>query len=126
MPLLDVTEILTDPLFAEKVTVERRAITMGDNGRQVFTTTTFNPIAVVTSAATQDLERTAVGEWRGHQISVITKFRLRGPSPGFQPDVVVWNGDPHVVIQIDDYTHYGPGFVEAICESMSGTDQPPV
>lgn len=126
MPTLDVTEVLTDPLFAETLTVQRRSITMLDNGRQQLNTTTFNPIGVVTSEASADLVRRDAGEYRPHQIRVHTKFRLRGPSPDYQPDVVVWNGDPHVIVQLHDYSHFGAGYISALCESMSGTDQPPV
>jgi galactose-6-phosphate isomerase len=57
-------------------------------------------------------------------IVVHTTFRLRGPTRGFQPDVVIWNGNRYVVRDIRDWTQFGVGYIRAECESMSHLDHP--
>jgi hypothetical protein len=55
----------------------------------------------------------------------VTKFRLQGPSLGFQPDTVIWRGNEFIVRAIDDYSAYGAGFVQALASSVEVLDRPP-
>lgn len=131
MPLLDVSEVLSDPLFTEPMNVYRRTETVGSNGRTVITRTRVRPVptgvimpkdSVIGGNA---IQRNPDEQHRGSALLIYTQFRLRGPSPGFQPDVVVWNGDDYVVTLVNDYSHYGAGYIQVELSSMTSVDNPP-
>lgn len=123
MPLLDVSEVLTDPDIATTFDVRRRAETVGTNGRSATSDTLFrNVVGVVTAIGPSDLERADGYQVTPRRISVVTKFRLRGEVTGFQPDVVVWRGSNYLVKAVDPYPQFGNGFVQAECSSMDKTD----
>lgn len=84
---------------------------------------------VVCMAGPDDLERLDDQDRMQRTISVVTKFRLRGPSrdgdTDWKPDVVVWDGTQYEVKVIDPYVRYGSGFVQALCASTAAIDLPP-
>lgn len=134
MPLLDVSELMTDPDFAQRVSVQRRLETVGANGRPTFTTATFKNVVVViypvdTAIGGNALERTDAASYRGAALEIVTKFQLRGPAQvagtNYQPDIVVYNGDPYIVSVMNDFAKFGPGFVRAELNAMSSVDAPP-
>lgn len=139
MPLLDVSELMSDPLFVETFDVIRRQETVDDKGRVVIVPELFE--GVVGSVQPKD---TAIGgniitqgedaSLRGANFNVYTSFRLRSvskdvaPAPDgtrFLPDVIVWNGDHLLVALINDYSHYGAGFIHAECASIDAVDYAP-
>jgi len=125
MANLNVSSALLDPYFATRVTVNRRAEAIDPNsGLSVITSTpNKNVPCVITSAGPNDLERLDDNQRMGRNLVVVTKFRLRGPSPGFQPDTITFNGDTYVVKTVDPYSQYGQGFIQAIVGSMDLVDQ---
>lgn len=126
MALLDVSEVLTDPDFCDTFPVKRRSEVMGNNGRMSVDTKDMEGVGVVCVASPSDLRRLPEDQRTGRAISVVTQFRLRASAPDYQPDLVGWQGDFYVVSDIQPYTHFGAGFVQAICTSMSAQDQAPV
>ena len=122
---LDVSEILVDPMLTDTFTVNRRTETISSKGRSVTTPTVIeNVVGVVCAAHGNDLKRLDDSQLMGRHISIVTKFRLIGPAPGFQADTIIWKGDTFVVQSLDPYPQYGEGFVQAIAGSMDMTDQP--
>lgn len=113
MPLLDVSEVLTDPDFADTFTVYRQAVTVGNDGRAVLTETTSSAVGVVTPDMWSTLQRAPEGSNVSETITVITQFRLTSSVDGSDADEIVWNGKRYVVIAVGDCSRYGPGFVEA-------------
>lgn len=125
MPYIDISAALLSPAMADRFTVMRRTETINDHGRAVIVPTPHaNVIGVVTASSKNDLERLDDNQRMGRHLTVVTKFRLRGPSPGFQPDIIVWNGDSYVVELMDPYPQFGQGFVQAIVGSMDHVDLP--
>lgn len=123
MPLLDVSDVLTDPDFADTFTVYREAVTVGDNGRPTRTETTFSAVGVVTPDMWSTLQRAPEGSNVSEIITVITQFRLTSSVDGSDADEIVWNGKRYVVIAVGDCTRYGAGFVEASA-SLKGMSPP--
>lgn len=126
MALLDVSELLTDPDFADEFPVKRRSQVTGNNGRVSIDEKDLEGVGVICAASPSDLRRLPEDQRTDRAISVVTQFRLRASAPDYQPDLVGWQGDFYVVSDIQPYTHFGSGFVQAICTSMSAQDQPPV
>lgn len=112
-PLLDVSDVLLDPDFADTFTVYRQAEVIGDNGRSVRTESVFSAIGVITPDRQATLQRQAEGSNVSETMTVITQFRLTASTDGYDADEVVWNGKRYVVIAVGDCSRYGAGFVEA-------------
>jgi hypothetical protein len=131
VPLLDVSDLLLDPDFSEELTIQRRADTVGDNGRTSKGSIQIvpRPYGVVLPKDTwiggNELERQPEGQFRGAALTVHSQFRFRSTAQGFQPDILIWNGDPYVCTLVNNYSHYGQGFTEAEFTSISTNDEPP-
>ncbi len=116
MPLLDVSEVLTDPDFADTIKVYRQAVTISDTGRSIRSESIFKTIAVVTPDQWSTLQRQAEGSNVSETITIITQFRLIPSMDGYDADEIVWNGKRYVVTAVGDCSRYGAGFVEASAE----------
>jgi hypothetical protein len=125
MPLIDTSELLTDPDFVETVQVIRRAETISDQGRVSTQNVSYDVIASVQPQTDQPMIRGPDQQNLPQLIQVISQWRLRGIAPGYQPDLVVWNGTTFVVNKVFNWSHFGLGFVMAECSSMDHLDQPP-
>lgn len=127
MPHLDVTEILSCPDLADRFDVRRRTETVNDFGESIKGSEVLrNKIGVITSAGANDLQRLPEDQRMGRIMSLITRFPLRGPAPGFQPDEILWTGSTYVVVWVDPYTRYGRGFVQTLICSKDSVDPAPV
>lgn len=123
MALLDVSNILLDPDFTDVFAVKRREEKIDNYGRVTTNDLILGGIVgVITSSSPNDLDRKTDYEAATRNISVVCRFRLRGETNGYQPDVVVWHGNNYVVRQIDVYPQFGSGFIQATCESMDRQD----
>lgn len=129
MPQLDVSDVLLDPAIADVFDVTRRVQALTAKGRTTTSPSVFKNVrGVVTAAHGNDLERLDDSQRMGRNMSVVTKFALRGPAQvtgtKFQPDLVIWAGDTYVVKAVDPYERYGRGFVQAIIGSIDIIDAP--
>jgi hypothetical protein len=119
MPLLDVTEVLTDPDFVSRG-LKRivSAETVGDNGRSTYveTQTLFN--GVVTNAQGDILARMAGAAFVKGSITIHTKQTLNVATDGADADIVEWQGKRYTVVDVQDYGHFGRGFWAASCEPI--------
>jgi galactose-6-phosphate isomerase len=113
--LLDVTEVLTDPLFIDTgLQRVRLAETIGSDGIAVHTptTTTFSGSVQPTGDQAKRLED---GTWHASAIEVWTKTELISGEVSVTADQVVWKGAAYTVMKVLDWD-YGQGFRRAMCE----------
>lgn len=119
MPLLDVSFVLDDPLFADTIDIDRKTVTIGQNGRSQVTVQTFADVSAVVTQGTGDtLKLLPEGASVNGTIMVHTRFDLRTAADGVEPDEVVYpagSGKRHIVTITSDYSRYGAGFVKAVC-----------
>lgn len=119
MPLLDVSDVLTDPDFCDRTLVcERNTSSTDSTGRGVITTQIVPFSGVVTSDKGELLQRGAVGEHATDSMLVITRFQLRDAGMAATADVVQWDDRRWTVTKVNSYSKYGVGFVEATCEML--------
>ena len=119
MPFLDCSDVLLDPDFCDRTLVCERITISTDNTGRGVPSTEFKPFSgVVTSDKGELLQRGVVGEHATDNISVITRFKLRDAGPGADADIVQWNGKRYTVTKVNDYSTYGVGFTENICEMI--------
>jgi galactose-6-phosphate isomerase len=117
MPFLDTSDVLTDPDFCDITLVcERTAVVAGTNGLGVPTRQDFPFSGVVTSDAGKILRRDPEGEHATGSILICSRFVLVDQFTGFTADKVRWNGKRYTVSKVFDYSTYGVGFTEAICD----------
>ncbi len=118
MPTLDVTNVLLDPLFVERLTCIRTAETVNEYGENEQTGTEKSFFGVVTTMDGEWLQREEDAGRSGEVILVHTKFTLLGLRNGGQPDTVLWQGRPYTVKRIYDWSRFGRGFVAAELEAQ--------
>lgn len=119
MPLLDCSDVLLDPDFCDTTLVCQRNVQgVDDSGRGYVKSSNTRFAGVVTSDKGELLQRGAVGEHATDNISVITRFKLRNAGIGADADIVQWNGKRYTVTKVNDYSTYGLGFIEAVCEMI--------
>lgn len=133
MPNLDVSDLLLDPDFAEELTIFRRAMTVGSNGRSTLASVEVEPkpwgvvLPVDTAVGGNSMTRSSDAQYRGSAWVIYTQHRLQGPSddPDRYPDVVMIEGDPYVVTIVNAYSKFGAGFMKAEVSSMAAIDNAP-
>ncbi len=119
MAQLDVTEVLSDPDFADDTLVcERASVTTDTLGRDSATLTLLPFTGVVTSDAGALLKRMAMGERIEDSITIHTTFLLTAGDATRQltADTVRWKGKRWTVSAVNDYSHFGAGFVGVTCD----------
>lgn len=118
MPGIDVTELLTDPTFAERFTVIR-ATKVVAFGRTKLGVERFPGITgVVQPAGGIDLQRLPEGSNLSGAIVIWTKYILTNGelSEDLTADQIEWNGHLYTVMNVKDWSQYGAGFINAVCQ----------
>jgi len=129
MPLADFSVIWSTPEISDRFLVIRREDTIDQNGRsQPLVVARYQAIGVVTIASANDLRRVPEQEVQNKTISISTPFQIQGARFGQQPDLIHWHGEDYVVIDIQDYGGFGPGFYNALAQRLDAnppSDAPP-
>lgn len=115
MASIDVSDLMSDPDFADVLSVERNTLAVSQFGRGITTIQTYPFMGVVQAPNADVLQQLPDEERVRGSIQVYTTFRLYSVTDSTSPDVVVWKGRHYVVQQIDDWTNWGAGHVSALC-----------
>lgn len=119
MPLLDVTDILSDPDFVDLTPVCIRQDQVAAPGGRVTNVQTSTPFTgVFTMDRGSILNRMAEGSYVSGSILVYTPFQLRMSGASVDADLIDWHGERYTVVNRGDYTAYGSGFVWAVGEPV--------
>lgn len=117
MALLDVTDVLLDPDFMDLgIICCRQDQVVGDDGRASNTETQTPFAGVVTSDSGDILQRIAEGSRIVGSITIHTIFSLQDGGAGRDADEVIWSGTRYTVSNVNNYSHFGRGFVAATCD----------
>lgn len=124
MPDLDVSDVLSDPLFADTVTVARSTVTVDPNtGRTDENKASRAISAVVTSDRGRNLQRNPDAAASEGSILIHSAFTFtEGGQVGattYDADIVTWQGRDWTVVTVDDYSRYGAGFTCATCRLLT-------
>ena len=116
----------------ESFIVARRQETVDSFGRSQITVTRIPASGSITPSDGNMLDRDENYQTQGNTVTVITAFKLRGPSKdslshNYQPDIIEWKGGRYIVETLNDWsgTGWGGGMVEAECKSTDIMDLPP-
>jgi hypothetical protein len=123
MPQLDVSEIFLDPDFVDSTLVCYRQLQVPDDDNFVANAQQTIPFAgIVTVDRSMQAKRMAAGQNINGAILIVTQFQLTEGKPGYDADIVTYQGARYRVTLIDPYTAYGAGLVQAHCELMDYVD----
>ena len=119
MALLDVSEVLLDPDFMDTgLACQRQVLVVGNDGRTTSTQTNIAFAGVVTSDKGDILERLAGAERKKGSITIHTIFPLTAGDGDTTADIVTWRGKTYTVSNVNDYAHFGRGFICATCDLL--------
>jgi galactose-6-phosphate isomerase len=115
MALIDVSDLLLDPDFADSFTIVRLAETVGDDGRAVRTETRETVMGVVQPYGSTTQITPDAAQVMG-PIEIHTQAQLRGATAFSAADQVEWNGHRYSVRVVNDWSRFGAGFYHAVCD----------
>lgn len=116
---LDVTEVLDNPDLVEfqNLSYVRNPVVTGEDGIGAIVGATPAPFfGVITNLDGDRLVRSGVGEHQEGSITVHTRTALIDGEDDKTADIVVWKGTRYTVRRVNDYSHFGPGFIAAECD----------
>lgn len=115
MALLDVSEVISDPLFTTTVTLVRTEEFVNDLGEATWRDAETRDVSAVVTADTKTIERLPDALRRAG--TILVRFLVKDfdayQARGY--DAVVWRGRRFVVKDAADYSHFGAGFVRMVC-----------
>lgn len=127
MPLLDVSDILSDPDFADtSLYCHRNKQVTDDDGFSINIPEEIRFYGVVTVDRSLEARRMEAGQTIGGAILIVTSLRLTQGAEGHDADVVIYQGRRYRVTFVDPYTAYGAGFIQAHCELVDFNGGQPV
>lgn len=123
--------MLSDPQFTDRFAVVQRIQSVNNFGEvSTQNTTTHNVLGVVTPAKPADLRRRDDMQYGQRNIVIFTKALLNTaamqlntvPPTQRQPDLLLWNGDTFMLVQVLPWNRYGPGWVRVVATSVDRID----
>lgn len=120
MARIDVSDLLVDPDFIDRLILIKRASTINEYGEHVISETTCNIRASVQGMRTEDIERLPEGARLHDMITVYYRGELYPERLNGYADVVVWQGKRYQVVTVDEnFINFGAGFTRALCKMES-------
>lgn len=116
MAELDVSEVITDPLFTSTATLIKTGETYDEYGNPVWGDLETADVDAVVTSDMKTIERVPDALRRTGMILV--RFMVESAPENFQGvgyDAVQWRGRRYVVKDCADYSQFGQGFFRMIC-----------
>ena len=122
MALLDVSEVISDPLFTSPVTLISRDEFVDENGQSVWCDGAEYDVKAVVTSDMKTLER--IPEEIRRVGSIVVRFLIKD-APCFKAhahDCIEWRGIRFSINDAADYSQFGRGFIRLICSPEEATD----
>jgi hypothetical protein len=114
--LIDASEILLDPDFADQATLIKRSVTVNANGEAVISEIAQPITAVIQGLNNADLLKMPEGARLSDAITVHYRGELQAEAPGGYSDIIVWRGKRYEVGPVtSNFMNHGAGYTRAIC-----------
>lgn len=122
MALLDVSEVIEDPLFTSPVTLVRLEEGVDSAGNPTWTDGESLSLEAVVTSDQKTIERLPEALQRAG--TILVRFCADKAPGGFGGayDTVVWRGKRFIVKDCADYTQFGRGFLRLTCWPEEATD----
>ena len=123
MALLDVSEVLNDPLFTSPVTLIARSLSYDENGSPYWEDDESEQVQAVVTSDLKAIERLSDSLRREGTILVrVLAKNLPINFNGGGYDALVWRGKRFVIKDTADYSQFGQGFLRMVCHPEEVTD----
>lgn len=122
MAFLDVSEVISDPLFTSPVTLIRSAESYDGAGNPVWHEAERVRVMAVVTSDTKALSR--LPEALRREGSILVRF-LADDAPGFSGrgfDEAEWRGKRFLIKDSGDYSQFGRGFIRLTCSPAEVSD----
>lgn len=122
MALLDVSEVIADPLFTSPVRLIARSETFDENGQSVWIESACYCVQAVVTSDMKTLER--LPEEIRRVGTIVVRFLIKD-APAFKAhahDCVEWRGKRFAINDAADYSQFGQGFIRLICSPEEAFD----
>lgn len=116
MALLDVSEVITDPLFTSPVTLISCSESYDENGNPVWIDGDQADVMAVVTSDMKTLER--LPESLHREGTICVRFMKDAAPESFAGkgyDALIWRGKRFVVKDTADYSQFGKGFLRLTC-----------
>lgn len=123
MALLDVSEVIKDPLFTSPVTLVKSIEGFDEAGNPTWTDGATTEVDAVVTSDLKSIERLPDSLQR--EGTILVRFMIGDAPEGFQGggyDAVIWRGKRFVVKDTADYSQFGQGFLRLTCWPEEVTD----
>lgn len=127
MALLDVSEVISEPLFTEQAMLVQRAVVIGPGGIASHVETRTPILVIPTSGDGDQTRRSRDASSVYSTVRFYTKAQLSPGETGSDADRIHWRGRLYQVISRSDWSTWGQGFTSASCELVppdGGTEGP--
>jgi len=128
-PFIDPSVMLLDPQFTDHFAVVKRVQNVDSNGLvSTADSITPNVLGIVTPTTPSDLRRFDDKQFGQRTLKIYTQARLnsaatdRATGQQRQPDYLLWNGDKFVVVDIEPWTRFGPGWTKVLATSVDSVE----
>lgn len=131
MPLLNpAMHVLSSPMLVDTFNVIRRNETVNNSGESVLGLTATIGVYGVVKPIGDRLDRKADADSDQKDLRIFTKFALRGSArdgvpTNWKPDLVFWQGNNFIVVNVRDWGRYGVGYIAAECNALELVSMPP-
>lgn len=115
MAQINVTEMLTDPDFVDKIQLVTRVPSVNSYGESKLVSTTVDTIGSVQPASGRTLARLPESLRLANVSSFWFKGTIVASAPGKYPSVLVFKGQRYQVQTVMDWTNWGEGWCEGTC-----------
>jgi len=115
MPILDASELLTDPDFCQTITITRTTQTVSDQGEAQNDQFGMLVTAVCVPIRSAELQRLPDAERLAGGVTVYSQTPLFAGDGAIGADILTVNERQFTVVSIEDWTPFGAGFTVARC-----------
>lgn len=123
MALLDVSEVIRDPMFTSDVTLVHRVEGFDEYGNPTWID---GEEAEIKAVVTSDMKAIArLPDLLQREGTILVRFMIGDAPEGFQGkgyDKVIWRGKSFVVKDTADYSQFGEGFLRMVCWPEEASD----
>lgn len=115
MGQINVTEILSDPDFVDKVCLVQRVPSVNSQGENILKETNIETIGCVQPASGRTLQRLPEALRVANVSSFWLKAKIIATEPGKYSSILVFKGKRYQVQTVFDWTNFGEGYTEGTC-----------
>lgn len=115
MAQIDVSELLSDPDFIDKMAVVTRVPTITGLGENILAESVLNTVGSVQPADGKTLARIPEALRLGNMSSFWFKGEIVATAPGKYSSVLVFRGQRFEVKNVFDWSNWGAGWTEGLC-----------